>query len=235
MNVERSSVLRRVTDLLRASVLAGSLPPLLPSETELQRQFGASRNVIRDALAVLRSEGLVERQQGTGTFVVGTRYRHRVDQFGRFDPSRTGARVERELYSSAVEPATGIVQTVLGLSENSDTVRVERLTITAGEPTSLWTSYLPPDLEPVVEQLMPDEHLHDAIGRVGGVPVSEVHFSINAGLAHGPLAEALQVAEGAPLLREQRTARRRDGRVIEFALGWTRGDRMTMETIRRDM
>jgi DNA-binding GntR family transcriptional regulator len=43
---------------------------VLPDERSLGQQFDASRNTIRDALDLLRADGLIERQQGVGTIVV---------------------------------------------------------------------------------------------------------------------------------------------------------------------
>lgn len=57
---------------LKANILGGSLPPgsRLPTEPNLMEQFGVSRTVVREAIAALRTEGLVEAEQGRGTFVV---------------------------------------------------------------------------------------------------------------------------------------------------------------------
>ncbi|WFE74935.1 FadR/GntR family transcriptional regulator [Roseinatronobacter sp. S2] len=41
----------------------------LPTEAQLARDFGVSRAVIREAIAQLRNEGLVETRQGAGAFV----------------------------------------------------------------------------------------------------------------------------------------------------------------------
>lgn len=41
----------------------------LPSEVELGRRFGASRPVVREALARLRDDGLIQSRQGSGSFV----------------------------------------------------------------------------------------------------------------------------------------------------------------------
>ncbi len=41
----------------------------LPSEIELGRRFSASRPVVREALARLRDDGLVQSRQGSGSFV----------------------------------------------------------------------------------------------------------------------------------------------------------------------
>lgn len=41
----------------------------LPSETKLASEYGVSRMTVRQAMAELETEGLVERRQGAGTFV----------------------------------------------------------------------------------------------------------------------------------------------------------------------
>ena len=45
----------------------------LPTEQELNARFGVSRTVIREAMASLRSEGLVVSRQGSGVFVADQR------------------------------------------------------------------------------------------------------------------------------------------------------------------
>lgn len=57
---------------MRALIEDGSWSPRsrLPSETELARRFGMSRPVIRQALARLRDDGLIQSRQGSGSFVM---------------------------------------------------------------------------------------------------------------------------------------------------------------------
>src|SRR3989440_9713645 len=54
---------------LRGRILAGAIPPgaLLPSEAALIAEFGVSRGTIREAMALLRAEGLVVTEHGRGT------------------------------------------------------------------------------------------------------------------------------------------------------------------------
>lgn len=72
-DVRRLSSFRYVdlAAMLRAQILAGHIRPgeLLLSENELCRKFAMSRNSVRQALAVLVDEGLVERKAGKGTIV----------------------------------------------------------------------------------------------------------------------------------------------------------------------
>jgi DNA-binding transcriptional regulator YhcF (GntR family) len=66
-------VYRQLARILRAQIQAGSLRPGQPvgSEASLSQRFGVGRDAVRDALAVLRSEGLVITTRGIGTFVRG--------------------------------------------------------------------------------------------------------------------------------------------------------------------
>src|ERR671917_514181 len=52
-------------------IVAGEFPvnARLPSETELARRFGASRPVVREALARLRDDGLIVSRQGSGSYI----------------------------------------------------------------------------------------------------------------------------------------------------------------------
>jgi DNA-binding FadR family transcriptional regulator len=61
-----------VVERLAAEIASGRIAPgaRLPTEQELTAALGVSRTVVREAVAALRAEGLVETRQGVGAFVV---------------------------------------------------------------------------------------------------------------------------------------------------------------------
>jgi GntR family transcriptional regulator len=63
---------RDIADQLRQRIESGEFAsdPQLPTEQDLQAQYGASRNTIREAIKQLITLGLVETKPGQGTFVV---------------------------------------------------------------------------------------------------------------------------------------------------------------------
>ncbi|MFF0153157.1 GntR family transcriptional regulator [Micromonospora sp. NPDC005203] len=82
---------RLVADELRRRIEAGAIPPgsLLPSESTLMTDFSVARGTVREALALLRSEGLVMTEVGRGTYarpvmpvrrLASERYRKELEQ-----------------------------------------------------------------------------------------------------------------------------------------------------------
>lgn len=64
-----------VAEALQRQIEDGDYAPgdQLPTEPVLVSKFGFSRTVIREAIAALRADGLVESRQGVGVFVLGPR------------------------------------------------------------------------------------------------------------------------------------------------------------------
>jgi DNA-binding FadR family transcriptional regulator len=61
----------RVCAVLREKIALGEFPPgaRLPTEQIIAQRFGVSRTVVREAISRLKSDGLVEVRQGSGTVV----------------------------------------------------------------------------------------------------------------------------------------------------------------------
>lgn len=70
----RRNLVGTVSAALRESIVGGELRPgdKLPSEAGLTKRFDVSRTVIREAIAALRADGLVEPRHGVGVFVRGS-------------------------------------------------------------------------------------------------------------------------------------------------------------------
>jgi GntR family transcriptional regulator len=62
---------QQIADALRSAILSGDLPEgaRLPSERELTGRYATTNKTVREALAVLRAEGLTDSQRGVGVFV----------------------------------------------------------------------------------------------------------------------------------------------------------------------
>ncbi len=68
----KTTLAEKVIAQLRDDIETGLLKPgmMLPTEPMLTQQFGVSRTVIREAIAALKAEGLLNPRQGAGVFVL---------------------------------------------------------------------------------------------------------------------------------------------------------------------
>lgn len=70
--VRRTSLIAQVTDQLRAEIRSGRWPvgSRIPTEPELTELTGTGRNTVREAVQALVHAGMLERRQGSGTYVI---------------------------------------------------------------------------------------------------------------------------------------------------------------------
>ncbi|WP_341268497.1 FadR/GntR family transcriptional regulator [Gordonia malaquae] len=72
--IKRQSLIAQVTDQLRAEIASGRwlVGDRIPTEPALCDMTGTARNTVREAVQSLVHAGLLERRQGSGTYVIAT-------------------------------------------------------------------------------------------------------------------------------------------------------------------
>lgn len=122
---------RRIAEDIRARITSGELPPgaLLPTQQELQAQYGVARMTARQAISELVNEGLVTSQQGKGVMVRDQRHMVYRPQ-SEFEPriSRSLDRFMAVLTKEGRKPSQTIDVAVLGAPQ----LVAERLGIEPG-------------------------------------------------------------------------------------------------------
>jgi len=103
MKSSGSTLVTHVSQLMRDAILNGVYKPgdKLPSEARLTEQHGVSRTVIREAVAALRADGLVDSRRGAGVFV--RQPPAPVLPFQSIDKARISSILELLEFRSAVE------------------------------------------------------------------------------------------------------------------------------------
>ncbi|MFD6414194.1 GntR family transcriptional regulator, partial [Nocardia asteroides] len=105
------------------------------------------RNTVRQALDLLRAEGLVARQPGIGTVVVARKYAHGLDRLmGLAETLHEQGRVTNEVRTTVPVPAPAPVAERLRVPPGADVLYIERLRRLGGVPLSLDLTYLPLDI-----------------------------------------------------------------------------------------
>jgi GntR family transcriptional regulator len=196
---------RAIEQYLRSLVEGASPGAPLPSEAELCERFSVSRMTVRQALAELTNDGLVERRRGQGTFVAHRPVHRRPGVFLSFteEMNRRGAQATSRLLTAGLDDARRPEAADLGLAADSQVVRVVRVRLADGVPVALEDAALLPELRDVLEEDLGGGSLHGALARRGVVPVRAMG-TITARLARASETELLDLAPQSALLVELR-------------------------------
>lgn len=235
----RADRARQVADVLRHQVLAGSFPRgQLPREAQLSRDFDVSRNTVREALALLADEGLVERSPGIGTTVLSEKYAHGLHRLmGLGETLHAQGEITNEVRTAALTRPSALVAQRLGVSVDEPVVYVERLRRLDGVALSLDLTYLPRDIgEPLLAEDLARQDIFLLIERVAGQPLGTADISFEAVNADPHSAALLDAPPRAALLMVERLSRLADGRPVDLEWIRFRGDRLTMHSrLQRDV
>ncbi|MEU3302653.1 MULTISPECIES: GntR family transcriptional regulator [unclassified Streptomyces] len=227
----RADQARQLADLLRHQILAGAFPDgALPHEGTIGRDYGATRNTVRQALDLLRTEQLVERVPGLGTVVVCHKYRHGLDRLeGLAETLREQGRVTNEVRTVGPVPAPAPVAARLRVPEHSDVLYIERLRLLGGLPLSLDLTYVPMDIG---ADLIGCDLEHTDVFRLlealTGQPLGSAEITLEAVNADAHSAAVLQAPRGTAVLMLERLTHLADGRPVDLEFIRFRGDRLTM-------
>ncbi|CDR07805.1 GntR family transcriptional regulator [Streptomyces iranensis] len=227
----RADRARQLADLLRHQVLTGGFPGgVLPLEDALGQDYGTSRNTVRQALDLLRSERLVERQPGVGTVVVAEKYLHGLDRLmGLAETLHEHGRVTNEVRTVGPVPAPACVADRLGVPARSDVLYVERLRRLGGLPLSLDLTYLPMDIgADLIGADLENTDVFRLIEKITGQPLGTAEITLEAVNADSHSAAVLQAPRGAAVLMLERLTHLCDGRPVDLEFIRFRGDRITM-------
>lgn len=215
---------RQLVDLMTGEIERGVIRPgeRLPTEAELGDKFGLSRITVRQALAVLTREGLIERFPGRGSFVVER-------------PSRTSWELKSVGDLLQIAPKTEVVswrlvqpplKVSVFLKTSEPCHRLRAIRFFEGQPVFYTENYIRPELgaQLSVEEFE-DRTILELITNRIGVPIEQVDEEIEAGIADEPLAKRLAIAPGQPVLIQHVEMFGENGFPLQRGTGWWRGDK----------
>jgi GntR family transcriptional regulator len=209
-------------------------PPgsLLPSEAELALEFGVTRMTVRQALAGLAAQGLIERRQGHGTIVMPIKLERQADR-----PISLAA----ELIARGLKPGSHVlkldeirpfadVRARLRLGPRGKVIRLRRLRYADGVLIGLQETLVPSRHAPgLLGMDFENASLTTALREQHGLAATYADLSIEAVAANRRLAADLGIEIGDPLLKSTRVSYLDDGRPLEQTVGWYLGGRYSYQ------
>jgi GntR family transcriptional regulator len=216
-------VFKQIADQVRAAIESGELASgaQLPSEQDLMDAHRVARGTIRQAMNLLRSEGLVRTEHGRGSFVRDRPPVRRLahDRFARRHRERGRAAYLAELEAEGrvadVEVlevkrarASDAVAVWLQLAMGADVLVRRRRYLADGEPMELATSYVPWELAEGTQIVQPDTGPGGIYARLEerGHRLKRFSEEVTARMPTIDEVRALRLQPGIPVMRVLRVA-----------------------------
>lgn len=229
----------RIAALLQRKIVAGEWLPgaAIPAENTLAAEFGIALGTIRQAIAVLVQEGLLERVQGKGTFVRNGLTGASMMRFFRFlaDTGAPGS------FATGTEPGLAIPRSeilscravrldkgmaaLFGLDAGARGLAISRRRWLDDKPRLLESIWLPlPRCEPL--QRLPKAEwgdlLYPLLGSQCGITIHRAVDEVTFRMLDTDEAGLLELPDGHPCALVTRRAYDLQGQCAEYRL--TRGD-----------
>ncbi|MER5842157.1 GntR family transcriptional regulator [Streptomyces prasinus] len=214
-----------IADDLRDRIATGRIGAgeRLPSEAHLASQYKVSTATLRNALAVLQAEGLVEKAHGKGNFVRCPV--HRTTYVGGGGRTTADTALSITVHTSRIR-ARGHLAALLKVPTSSALTEFLCLSYEGEKPHSLARIYVPCDLVPTVVLREPLSY-EGVMTRPPELrpPLAEVRERLSARLPTPEEASTLRISSALAVLAITRQTADTAGRVVEAALLVLPGDR----------
>ena len=213
----------------RELILPGEM---LPPEMDICQAYGVGRQTVRQAIARLVDEDLVERFAGRGTFVreqpnhiqffLDRSFSQQMRELGRIPNSRLLSQ-----RASTVDLDVPALQAY----QSKPCLTLERLRLGDSEPICIQSSTILSERCPgIEEQDFANQSLYEALATRYQLAISRIDHVVRAVAADEYRAELLEIQESTPLLFVGTTAYLDNGELIEYSASYYRADRYEYST-----
>lgn len=229
----RAPIWTSIADTLSAEIAQGHYRPgeRLPTEAALAARFGVNRHTVRHALSALVEAGTIRTRRGAGVFVTAHPTDYPLGRRVRFhqNVSDSGRTPSRRLTLLDTRAADAKEAEALHLAPGAPVHVVEGLSLVDGQPVAAFRSVFDAARFPDFLTHMQDlQSITAALAACGLADYTRAQTRLTAKLAPPVLALALELPEGAPLLRSVAVNVDAAGRPVEYGTTWFAGDRVTL-------
>jgi GntR family transcriptional regulator len=225
--MEREGSIRpHVRARLREVIAACGPARRLPGERDRSARWGVARMTLRHAMDDLVAEGLVERRQGSGTYVL-------PQPFERFlgltsfteDMRERGLTATSRLLEYRPVSADGSLASQLGVDLGEPIVSFTRLRLGSGNPMAVETVWIPSAFVPGFDSADLDGSLYELLARRYRIVTASAAVAIRPVVPDARTCDLLEIPHGQACLRLRMIDSDPTGRVVMLADCVYRGDR----------
>jgi GntR family transcriptional regulator len=222
----------QLADLFRHRIARGVWPSgtKLPSNEVLAREHNVARVTIRQAIEVLAREGLVEAQQGRGTFIIGA---SSSDRWLRVETTLTSlAEVYRDTEPELLNLVESMRDPPLEAADGSGAQSyfyMRRVHARQGRPYCIISIYLDERIFKKAPKAFRTQTVIPLLVKMRSPKIARARQTLTIGTADMETARYLGIAVNAPVAEVRRVFNSADGTVMYLGEVTYRGDFLRLE------
>ncbi len=225
----------RIYEDIRSRIRSGEwkVGDRIESERRLAERYKVSVMTVRQAIAGLERDGLVERRRGSGTYVSAPRINwNRLTSFSE-EMNARGIEASSRLLSTSVVRADDATAAQLQIATGAPVARIERLRLGGGEPFSVEACLLALDRFPrLLNHRFEQTSLFHILENEYEVRISRAEELVEAQVADKRIARLLCVRVGSPVLHLTQVLSAADNHPVALSNAWYRADRHHFRIVR---
>lgn len=230
---DKTPIWKSIADTLSAEIAGGHYRPgdRLPSETELATRFGVNRHTLRRSVASLVGAGILRTRRGAGIFVASAPTDYPLGKRVRFHQNiaASGRAALRRLTRMDTRAADAAEAGALNLIPGAPVHVIEGVSHVDDQPVAVFRSVFDATRFPDLPALMQaNVSVTQALADCGVPDYTRQSTRLTAKIAPATMALALELRQGAPVLRSVAINVDGDGCPVEYGTTWFAGDRVTL-------
>lgn len=200
----------------------------IPSESSLAKHYGVSLGTVRRAIEELVREGIVERRQGSGTYIRRSDFSGSLSHYLRFRSSHSKIAFQEcrvlDMQKKTPPPSVG---ECLGLTEGTEAIFLDRKRFHDGELLVSDEIWLEPSRFTALLSLPREEIgslIYRTYERCCGQVVARAEESLKVSVASTAVAALLEIQPGSPVIIIERTSYDGAGHALEWRRSYAKAD-----------
>lgn len=225
----RMPIYLQLREIVRSRIEEGEYLPgtAIPSENKLAETFGINRLTVRNAVEALVHEGVLQRVQGKGVFVVGDKYEEALEEHGGFVNTVSSGQkhVSIKEQVKTLRPAGNKYANYFDIEPDALIFYVRHFTTIDEEPLSSQEIFVPKEVLPELEAVNSSVFSMRDIFAFYGVELNSMQQTMEIVSGIPKVRKMLDVPDGVALVMLTGDYRDKNGRIIAYSRSFIRSDK----------
>lgn len=223
----------QIADELRTNIEEAVYQPgdKLPTEKNLSERFNVNRHTIRNAIALLKEEGLIRVDRGRGMYVAQTPIQYPVGKRVRYNENlkAQGLTPSYQTLKAIEIPADNAIAKALEIEAGAKVILIERLGLASDRPISIGSSYFPAEMFPEFIYFWKRyKSISQMLKEIYACEHIRVSTKVSARIVRETDARLLRISSNYPILLAESINCDDDGRKIEYGVTRFCGEMMEL-------